>query len=637
MSGTIARVCCLVLVFAAAGWAVQEVPYTGSLPPGTSAYVEAGLAEAAGKYRTALEEYQKALNEDPSSAEVRIAYAALLNNVGLSERALAVLKPLEPDELDWYGIRTKALALAQAAARDPLKLPAAEAALRKALAGRSSDPNVELALVQVLEHEKKLEEAEKVMADLLAARPGNPRLIAYEAGLLRRLGRLDEAATMYGRCAQYDETAEACRQAQADILEAAGRPLEAADAILSWAGPKDFDLKLRAASLYLDANHPGKALAIVRRVLAAEPDSPRAGRLEAAALMSLGRYDEALARLRALHQADPDDAGLALSLAWLEARLGQIPQARKTVARVWKKAKADPRSDLAVRSVLTGARVELVAGRTAAARQWLARLPDPQLGGRELVALLAETYRKEQDWDGGIGAMLRLGPQLDDGARDDAVAYEAEFRLRANQPGAEARLRPLLASKDVDTVHLALDVLQATGRWDAIVDAAPRILERFPGDRHVLFVQAAALERLGRRQESEKVFQKILALDPDDAEAANYLGYMWADAGEHLDEALHLIKHAVELKPGTGAYLDSLGWVYFKLGKLDEAERWLRRAMKAGESSGTVHAHLGEVLLALGRKDEAKRQLERGLDLGCEHEDHVRKLLDGLEKTAPPR
>jgi len=632
MSGTILRLCSVVLALSPAVWAIQEIPYTGTMPPAAPAYVEASLAEAAGEYRKALDQYQKALNEDPSSAEVRVAYAALLNNVGLSERALAVLKPVEKDELDWYGIRTRALALAQVAARDPLRLPAAETALREALAQRSSDPNVELALVQVLESQKKLDEAEKLMADLLAERPGNPRLIVYEAGLLRRLGRLDEAARLYGRCAQDGSVAQVCRQAQVDVLESAGRPLEAADAILSWAKPDDLDLRLRAASLYLDANHAEKALPIVRRVLASQPDSPRAGRLEAAALMSLGRYEEALARLRALHEANRNDGGLALSLAWLEARLGQVPQARKTVARVWKRVKTDPASDLAVRCCLTGARVELVAGRMAAARQWLARLPDPGLGGRELVALLAETYRKEQDWDGGIGAMLRLGPRLEDGARDDAIAYEAEFRLRSNESGAEARLAPLLDSNDVESVHLALGVLQATGRWDAIVTAAPKILQRFRDDRKVLFAEAAALERLGRRKESEKSFQKILDLDPDDAEAANYLGYMWADAGENLDEALRLINHAVELRPETGAYLDSLGWVYFKLGELDEAERWLRRAMKAGESSGTVHAHLGGVLLALGRKDEAKSQLERGLDLGCEHEKHVRELLDGLEK-----
>ncbi len=634
MKRTILWLCAAALVVSTTGWPIQEIPYSGTLPPGTDAYVNATLAEAAGDYREALEQYQKALNEDPSSAEVRIAYAALLTNVGLGERALAVLKPLEPEDLDWYGTRARALALAHVAARNPLKLPEAESALREALAQRPSDPNVELALVQVLEGQKKLDEAEKAMADLVSERPGNPRLMVYHAGLLRRLGRLDEAARLYGRCAQYDETAPVCRQAQVDVLEEAGRPVKAADAIMSWAGPDDLDLRLRAASLYIDGDHPEKALPIARRVLALQPDSPRAGRLEAAALMSLGRYDEALARLRALHEANRSDAGLALSLAWLEARLGQVPEARRTVARVWKKVKKDSRSDVAVRCCLTGARVELVAGRMPGARQWLERLPDPKLGGRELVALLAETYRREKDWDGGIGAMLRLGPRLDDGSRDDAIAYEAEFRIRSNEPGAEARLKPLLNSKDVESVHLALDILQATERWDAIVKAAPDILNRFPDDRHVLFSHAAALERLGRRKESEKVFQQILSLDPDNAEAANYLGYMWADAGERLEEALRLISHAVELRPGTGAYLDSLGWVYFKLGKLEEAERWLRQAMKAGERSGTVHAHLGEVLLARGQRDEAKKRLQRGLDLGCEHEEHVRKLLDGLE-TAP--
>ncbi len=106
---------------------------------------------------------------------------------------------------------------------------------------------------------------------------------------------------------------------------------------------------------------------------------------------------------------------------------------------------------------------------------------------------------------------------------------------------------------------------------------------------------------------------------------------MWADAGKNLDRALEMIRFAVEARPGNSAYLDSLGWVEYRLGRLDEAKRWLQRAVDlGGEDQGTVVAHLGEVLLELGQDDEAQRLLQHALDIGCEHPDHVRKLLDRI-------
>jgi Flp pilus assembly protein TadD len=98
-----------------------------------------------------------------------------------------------------------------------------------------------------------------------------------------------------------------------------------------------------------------------------------------------------------------------------------------------------------------------------------------------------------------------------------------------------------------------------------------------------------------------------------------------------------LIAGAVALDPENSAFLDSLGWVHFRLGDLDEAERWLRLAVDFGGDlgDGTIYCHLGEVLLAGGDRDEGRHYLLRGLDLGCEDPDHVRSLLERTEDEQP--
>jgi tetratricopeptide (TPR) repeat protein len=109
-------------------------------------------------------------------------------------------------------------------------------------------------------------------------------------------------------------------------------------------------------------------------------------------------------------------------------------------------------------------------------------------------------------------------------------------------------------------------------------------------------------------------FKKVLASDPEHASALNYLGYMLADQNMKLDEALGYIKRAVDLDPANGAYLDSLGWVYFRLGKYDLAEENLVKASQKINTDPTVHDHLGDLYQKTGRLKLAATNWERALN-----------------------
>ena len=90
-------------------------------------------------------------------------------------------------------------------------------------------------------------------------------------------------------------------------------------------------------------------------------------------------------------------------------------------------------------------------------------------------------------------------------------------------------------------------------------------------DFRFYFQVGSVLERGGHGPEAEKYLLKSIELKPDFDEALNYLGYMWADLGTNLPKALEMIEHAVKIEPDNPAYLDSLGWVLFKMGKPKEA------------------------------------------------------------------
>lgn len=628
------KLCLLLGLSACLGWVVplgsEEIPASEErvLADGLEMFLRARRLESEGNYREAAETYAQAMEQAPKVNEIRVAFGSMLLDIGMPQRAIGVLENRE--DLDWYGKRALALALGQMATQNAELLPKARTALEEVVAERSDDPNLQLTLASVLAAQGDAVEAERIMADLRGSMRGSVRMELFHAQLLAQTGRPEDAAEVVARCSQAPEAVDQCRDLRVRALVASGQTGVAGAELASWLEADDLDGHLRAAALLMDGGRPDRALGLVRTVLVKESDSPGANQMEAMLLVELNRFDEALPRLKSLLRKNPDSLELLLGMAWTEAAdgRGDIEKARGYLDRAWELASVDAASPAATRVCLNAAQLEVGAGHPTAAREWLDRVGDVGSAGAQLPFLLAETYRVNEDWAKGAAALSRLQPQLVEGLRAPALALEIEFRMKAGDGGAMARLRPLLESERFPDVLMALQVMQSLERWDALEERSAEALERFPDERGLAFIRATALERGGRQDEASAVFEEILEADPDDVDAANYLGYMWADAGKNLDRALELIRFAVEASPGNAAFLDSLGWVEYRLGRLDEAERWLQRAVDlGGEGQGTVVAHLGEVLLELGRDEEAQRWLQHALDVGCEHPDHVKGLL----------
>jgi len=150
----------------------------------------------------------------------------------------------------------------------------------------------------------------------------------------------------------------------------------------------------------------------------------------------------------------------------------------------------------------------------------------------------------------------------------------------------------------------------------------------------VHFQLGAVLERHGRLDDAEVAFREALDVEPDSAPVLNYLGYMNADRGVLLDEARKLLERAVAIDPENGAYLDSLGWVLYRLDEIDQAEVYLRKALERQGDSAVVLDHLAD---ALNRKDalaEALNLWRRALE-GEDEDDELNRtqVADKIRKA----
>lgn len=167
------------------------------------------------------------------------------------------------------------------------------------------------------------------------------------------------------------------------------------------------------------------------------------------------------------------------------------------------------------------------------------------------------------------------------------------------------------SGESVDLSLLEAELLLAKGNKEAALGTYSRALSLDPDEPRLLYARAMLSIEMENLAAGEEDLRKVLASDPDSADALNALGYTLADRTDRLSEAVELIEKAIKIKPDEAAIIDSYGWAQYRLGNLEEALKLLRQAY-AKQPDSEVAAHLGEVLWVSGDRDEARQIWEQG-------------------------
>ncbi|HEB02163.1 MAG TPA: tetratricopeptide repeat protein [Nitrospirae bacterium] len=163
-------------------------------------------------------------------------------------------------------------------------------------------------------------------------------------------------------------------------------------------------------------------------------------------------------------------------------------------------------------------------------------------------------------------------------------------------------------------VYLARNYL-AAGRDEDALRVLTQGLEHFDSHAEMHFIKSIYHEQAGEFEMMVAHLKRTLALDAKHAEAMNFLGYNYAEKGINLDDALDLIKESLSLKPGNGYITDSLGWVYYKMGKHKKALRILKKAHGIVKDDPVILEHLGDAYLATDNVTKAIESWEHALEV----------------------
>lgn len=628
-----------------------------SVGRGAAAYefARAKMLMDEGDYRAARGAFERALEIDPEAAYVRIEYAEFLARLGrfgrtpevrkkrlraAVEQAARAEKSL-PGNVD--ALRAKAtagLALAAETPEDGEVMAETIEALEGVRAADPYDVRSLLSLGQIYLRRGDAAEAAEVFETVVDTTPGYEPAYRFLAEALLESGRRQEAAGALRKVVEGAPENESARLTLAEILSERGEHEEAKRLLREAPEPlESVEARTRLATeLYLTGELDG-AREVLAELSEEAPDSRYVRLLHGLVLSALARNEEALSTLEPLLDGGPGDADLAVTVSELLLRQQREDEAvdvlRGTVERL--EEEGPQQSATPVRLAL--ARLYANLGRWTTVEETVAPLLDGTEEGADPPPPQALVL-----WSDALAEQGRGG--------------EALARLQAAEEAIE-RIDPALLSKRVellarlDRVDEAVDVLDSlladgaeSGEPEGYLQGVEGLhraghfeetvasLERFVAQRGDSvagrFLLGAARERSGDRERAVEVFRDLIEDEPEFHPALNYLGYMWIEEGRNLEEGMELVREAVRLDPDNGAYVDSLGWGYFQLGRYERARETLERAARLTQDP-TIYEHLGDVYAAIGEADNARRAYRRAVELEADDPEAVARKLEELE------
>jgi len=610
-------------------------------PDRSAAYYHFGLAkmyedEASSNGRQdlatqAIEQYKLALDADPGSRELQDGLANLYFKLGRIREAVAAAQDQvtkHPEDADAHillgrvylrslgdGQGPQSTDMLKAAITEYEKIAQlkpndlethlllgqlyglnhdsakAQAQFKEAQRIDSGSEEVVLSMARLYTEQGDLVSAAKVIADV-PVDDRSARMDFALAGIYDQLKKPKDAAAAYRATLEQDPDNTDAKRGLANSLAADGQTDAAAKvfADLLSTDPQDAQSLIREADLQRQQGHYEQALSTLKKASALVSDNLELEYNEALCYDALGRYDDAVKTLKGMLTA--------------------------TVATDGKYSDQDRGNRVLFLDRL--GIVENESGHTAEAadayQQMMALGGDAQARGSDG---LIDTYRDAHDWVAATKAAAAAAVALPDNhevqlayARQLADSGKVEEAIKL----ANAQLKQTPADREVYFTIADIDV--RAKRWKEASVALDKVesLSTKPEDKAFLFYyRGSVAERQKLFDQAEEEFKKGLLLDPQSAAIDNDYGYMLADRGVRLDDAVAMIKKAVDFDPQNGAYLDSLAWAYYKQGQYALAEDYARKAVARLGTDPAVLDHLGEIYAKSGKLQMAVVEWQKSI------------------------
>jgi tetratricopeptide (TPR) repeat protein len=602
-------------------------------------YSLAQQALLARDYVIALEFLERAVERD-ASAEILLELARLrfalsdLNQAGDLARRLVESNPSLPGAYRLLGDIHSSLAREGMDPED--NLPRAVESYRAALQVDPADGDACQALAELYYHSGRLQEAGDLLTSFSSIKPLDPSMSLLLGKVFTRTSRHDEAEQILTRLiARFPRNIEAS-DTLARLYEDRGRYAEAIELyhrMKRGSAPTAY-LQRQIGILHLRADQFEDAIRELEVGQGLDSRDTRGLLALAQAYEGAGRVTDALRAYDQVIETGGDQVEARFLRAQLQQSEGESDAARSGFESLIQMAGEHPDSTKLDATVMSLAysqiglldlqRRDYVAAVSAFSRA-LEFSPNPE---PELFLLLGRSSLdggKTEEAQRVFEDATRRHP-----ANLDLAVFEGEILIAQGNLSRAHRVYTSLLEKHGASSEAYLKISEALLRRERFQEAdtfSEEGTRLHPTDGALFFARGAANERMGRIVAAERYLSNSIQLNPRNAMALNYLGYMMADRGVKLHDSIRYVERALEIDPKNPAYLDSLGWAQFKLSLYGPAEENLRAAARYDPSDPTIREHLGDLYAATGRVQLAIREWENALSRAPENPERLRTKI----------
>jgi tetratricopeptide (TPR) repeat protein len=614
-------------------------------------FSKARLLDDEGQASQAIEEYKKALELDPNNS---LIYAEMgqsyLRNNRPREAADNATKAIsiDPDNIEAHKLLTTIYLqiISRATAQQPPSPETINGAIREFEEIIRIDPTERqsfLMLGKLYQIKGDRAKATEIYKKFLGIEPGSEEGVMALAKLHADSGNYKEAAELLETFVQQRPDSDGALQTLGEVYSEMQQYAKAADAFrrASELDPDDIEIKKAEAQALFMADKIDEAAKLYEEITKTEPE-------DGVALLTLGqiyrrqmKYDRARQSLQKAAQSFPDNLQIEFNLVLLDRDEGRLEDALKRANDLLRRTeKSNGRYSEAEKQnrriflINQGILNQTLGNYDAAIRTFLEVKSLTEEKDGRVDALIIETYRTSKNLDKAI----QYSEQVLADSPDNRQLKMVHADLIAEKGRLDEGIRALQQLEtgtdgDLDVLATMVGVYQRAKKFEQAQSVLTTAAQRFPNEEQVYFLQGSLYEKQKKYDDAEKAFRKALELQKDDPAVLNYLGYMFAVRGIHLDEAEAMVQKAVQADPINGAYLDSLGWVYYKQNRLDRAEEYLKKAAIFVSTDPDIHDHLGDLYFKTKRYDEARNEWTKSIQLSTEPEDiaRVKKKLDDLK------
>jgi len=581
-------------------------------------FVLSKLLANEGRYDEAIERLDKVIAKNPDNAVLLYEHAMLMLEAGRMQRAESELRNVVAKNPDFYDAnRVLGRLLLDRAGNSRFAVDEALKYLQAAFKANPDDLAIGLTVSQILTSLDRTADAEKILGQMVERMP-DQRAINYNyAQVLTKLGRAADARQYLERAVQIDPTFSPAIMQLIDIYQESNDWSRAADMLqpLIEEDPMNVELQRQQAYFYLRSGNASAARDRFKNLVAADPKDKRVLYLYAESLNDLEEYAESEKIYRQLLEGDPKDADFTASLALSLAGQKKWDEAQKTFNQLLGMSDVPPNLRTLASTQL--AYIDLQKGNydaaIATAKSAFVYRDKPNA---QAINIAVESLKKQKKNAEMVALLEPLAKQFKDDPFVNARYIEALARNNAKATAQQIAAEQVkLGTRNA--IAAAEAYVQAEDTKSAI-DLMKSAVAAKPDDLDLQFQLGSVYERSNDSKSAEATFLKVLEKSPEHAPTLNYLGYMWAEKNVNLERAHEMLTRAVGQEPQNGAYVDSLGWVYFRLGNLEQAEKYLTDAVRLMPRDATVHEHLGDVLAKRGDTQRALQVYKTAISLDPE-------------------